>query len=184
VLVLSWGFAQFAMASTTLHMVPFFRDLGYPLLIAAGALSLRSGIALVGNLAWGYALDWVPIKPAASFGFILAGLGIGLWLPPPSDATLLAGIVLFGLGVAASQVTSEVIWASFYGRLSLGAVRGIAYPISTLFAAIGPLAVGVLYDLTGGYQVSFAIMVAGCFASVGLIQLAQRPVKAEVGAGL
>jgi len=29
VLVLSWGFAQFAMASTTLHMVPFFQDLGY-----------------------------------------------------------------------------------------------------------------------------------------------------------
>jgi OFA family oxalate/formate antiporter-like MFS transporter len=177
VLVLSWGFAQFAMASTTLHMVPFLRDLEYPLLVAAGALSLRSGIALVGNLAWGYALDWVPIKLAATTGFVLTGLGVGMWVIPPSDLTLLVGIVLFGIGASGSQVTAEVMWASFYGRLSLGAVRGIAYPISTFFAAVGPLAVGLLYDLSGGYQVSFAVMLVGCLAAAALIQLARRPVK-------
>lgn len=175
ILVFSWGFAQFAMASTTLHMVPFFQDLGYPLLLAAGALSLRSGIALVGNLAWGYALERFPLRPAASFQFLLTGLGLGMWLLPPSGPTLLAGILLFGLGASGSQVVAEIMWASSFGRLSLGTVRGVAYPIQTIFAAIGPFVVGLLYDLSGSYQSSFAIMVVGCVASAGLIQLARRP---------
>jgi len=100
-----------------------------------------------------------------------------MWLLPPSEASLLAGIILFGMGASGSQVVAEVMWASFYGRLSLGAVRGIAYPISTFFAGVGPLAVGLLYDLSGSYQVSFAIMLVGCLASAGLIQLARQPVR-------
>jgi OFA family oxalate/formate antiporter-like MFS transporter len=176
VMVFSWGFAQFAMASTTLHMVPFFQDLGYPLLIAAGALSLRSAIALVGNLVWGYALERLPLKPFASFQFLLTGLGLGMWLLPPSPASLLAGILFFGMGASGSQVVAEVMWAGFYGRLSLGTVRGVAYPIQTVFAAVGPFVVGLLYDMSGSYQSSFAIMVVGCVASAGLIQLARRPI--------
>ena len=175
VMVLSWGFAQFAMASTTLHMVPFFQDLGYPLLLAAGALSLRSGIALVGNLLWGYSLERLPLKPFASIQFLLTGLGLAMWLLPASDASLLAGIVLFGMGASGSQVVAEVMWAGFFGRMSLGTVRGVAYPISTFFAAVGPFVVGLLYDLSGNYQSSFAIMVFGCVASAILIQFARRP---------
>jgi MFS family permease len=167
------------MASTTLHMVPFFQDLGYPLLLAAAALSLRSGVSLVGNLIWGYALERLPLRPFASFQFLLTGLSLGLWLLPPSGATLLAGIILFGLGASGSQVVAEVMWASFYGRLSLGTVRGVAYPIQTFFAAVGPFVVGLLYDLSGSYQSSFAIMLVGCLASAGLIQLARSPVRAR-----
>ena len=74
-----------------------------------------------------------------------------------------------------SQVVGEVMWAGYYGRLSLGTVRGVSYPIQTIFAALGPLLVGLLYDLSGSYQSSFAIMVVGCLASAGLIQLARRP---------
>jgi cyanate permease len=176
ILVLSWGFAQFAMAGSVLHMVPFFQDLGFPLVLAAGALSLRSSIALAGSLGWGFALERLPLKPAASCQFLLTGLGLAMWLLPPSEASLLAGIIFFGLGASGSQVVAEVIWASYYGRLSLGTARGVAYPISTMFAAVGPLAVGLLYDLSGSYQSSFSIMIAGCVASAILIQLAQRPV--------
>lgn len=177
IIVFSWGIAQFAMASTTLHMVPFFQDLGYSLLLAAGAVSLRSGIALVGNPVWGYVVERVPIKPVASLHFTLTGLGVAMWLLPPSDTTLLAGIVLFGLGASGSQIVSEIIWANFYGRVSLGTVRGIAYPVQTMFAALGPLIVGLLYDLSGSYQSSFAIMLAGCALSAALIQLARPPIR-------
>lgn len=175
VLVLAFGFAQFAHASTTLHMVPFFLDLGYPLLLAAGALSLRSGITLVGNPVWGYILDRVPLKPTVSLQFLLVALGLGAWLLPPSTPTLLGGLILFGVGAAGSQIASEILWATFYGRQSLGTVRGIAYPLQTFFAAIGPFVVGLLYDLSGSYQSSFAIMVVGCLASAVVIQFVQPP---------
>ncbi len=175
ILVFSWGLAQFAMASTTLHMVPFFADLGYPLIVGAAALSLRSAIGIPGNLMWGMLLERVPVKLAASVGFLLTGAGLLFWMLPSSGATLIVGIVLFGLGASGGQVALEVIWPDFFGRVSLGTVRGVAYPVSTFFAATGPLALGLIFDLTGSYRAGFGLMIVGCLAAAALIQLAQRP---------
>ncbi len=175
ILVFSWGLAQFAMASTTLHMVPFFADLGYPLFVGALALSLRSAIGIPGNLMWGMLLDRIPVKIAASIGFLLTGSGLLCWAMPATGASLIAGIILFGLGASGGQVALEVIWPDFFGRVSLGTVRGVAYPVSTFFAATGPLALGLIFDLTGSYRAGFAVMIVGCLAAAGLIQLAQRP---------
>lgn len=175
ILVFSWGFAQFAMASTTLHMVPFFADLGYPLIVGAFALSARSAISIPGNLIWGILMERVPIKLAAAAGYLFTAAGLALWVLPPSPVTLVGGIVLFGVGGSGSHVASEIIWADFFGRLSLGTVRGLAYPFSTFFAATGPLALGVIFDVTGSYQFGFGVMIGGCIAAAALIQLARRP---------
>jgi sugar phosphate permease len=175
ILVFSWGLAQFAMASTTLHMVPFFADLGYPLIVGAAALSLRSAIGIPGNLVWGMLLEHVPVKLAASIGFLLTGSGLLFWMLPASGVTLICGIILFGLGASGGQVALEIIWPDFFGRVSLGTVRGVAYPVSTFFAATGPLALGLIFDLTGSYRAGFGVMVVGCLAAAALIQLAQRP---------
>ena len=174
-LVFSWGLAQFAMASTTLHMVPFFVDLGYPLLVGAAALSLRSAIGIPGNLLWGIWIERVPVKTAASIGFILTGAGLLCWMLPASGATLLAGIILFGIGASGGHVALELIWPDFFGRVSLGTVRGVAYPVSTFFAATGPLALGLIFDLSGSYRAGFGVMIVGCIAAAALIQLARRP---------
>lgn len=178
-MVVSWGFAQFAFASTNIHIVPFFQDLGYPLLFAAASLSLRSGLSLVGNPLWGLALERVPLQPAASFAFVATGLGVGAWLLPASPGTLLAGVILFGLGAGCSQVAAELIWANFFGRLSLGTVRGISYPLQSLFASAGPLLVGIMYDVSGSYHSAFAMMMVGCLISAGLVQLARPPRRPE-----
>ena len=108
-------------------------------------------------------------KPAASGQFLVTGIALGMWLLPPSDLSLLAGIVLFAVGTSGGQVVSEIMWASAFGRLSLGTVRGVTYPMQTIFAAMGPLLVGILYDVTGGYQVAFALMVFGCLLSAALV---------------
>ncbi len=181
IMVFAWGFAQFAMASTTLHMVPFFLDLGFPLVIAAGALSLRSGIAMALNPVWGQIIERAPLKHAASVQFTLSAIGLGMWLLPPTPVTLLLGILFFGVGASGSQVIAEVIWASYYGRISLGTVRGITYPIQTIFAGAGPLAVGLLYDLSGNYESSFAVLLGGCLLSAALIQFARPPGRPRSG---
>jgi hypothetical protein len=120
-------------------------------------------------------MERMPIKRAAAIGYLFTGVGLAMWVLPASPSTLIAGIILFGIGGSGSHVASEIIWADFFGRVSLGTVRGVAYPFSTFFAATGPLALGVFYDLTGSYQLGFAVMIVGCIAAAALVQLAQRP---------
>jgi MFS family permease len=181
IMVFSWGFVQFAWASTNLHMVPFFQDLGYPLMMAAGAVSVRSAMAFVGNPIWGLMVERIPIKLAAALLFGSTAVGIGLWLLPPTPPTLIAGLLFFGFGGAGGQVVAEVIWAGYFGRLSLGAVRGVSYPLQSIFAAMGPLAVGLVYDVSGSYRPAFMAMLLGCLLATCLIQLAQPPRKPVAG---
>ena len=183
VMVFAWGLSQFAMASTTLHMVPFLQDLGYPLVVAAAAVSLRSGIGLVASPAWGLFMERIPAQPAAAAQFLLVAAGVAMWLFPPTTPTLVAGILLFGIGGAGSHIAAEMIWASFYGRVSLGTVRGIAYPLQSIFAASGPFALGLAYDLSGSYQSSFVFLVAGCLVSAVLVRFV-RPPRSPSGASV
>jgi MFS family permease len=175
VMVFAWGVAGFSVTGTNLHMIPHLMDIGFPLVMAAAAVSMRSAVALVGNPIWGYLIERMPMRPAASLQFVLQGAGIAMWLLPPAPPVILAGLVLFGFGGAGSAVISEVIWARYYGRLSLGTVRGVAYPLQTVLVSMGPLGIGLLYDLTGGYQSSFAVMAVGSLLAALLIQLARAP---------
>jgi MFS family permease len=176
-LVVCAGLARFAMSATTLHMVPFLQDLGYSLLVAAGGLTIRSAVTLIGDAGWGFALDRLPLKGTAAFCFLVTALGLAFWLVPPSTVTLLAGIVLFGIGASGTRVSEELMWPSYFGRLSLGAVRGVSYPIRGFFAGLGPIAAGVVWDLSGAYSPAFIVMLVGCLLSAGLMLTVQRPKK-------
>lgn len=110
--------------------------------------------------------------------FLVRAMGLVLWLLPPSPPTLIAGLVFIGLGVGGNMVLSELLWAVFFGRISLGTVRSIAYPLQTVFSAVGPLVMGMLYDTSGSYRSSFMVMVAGFVLATALIQLARPPKRA------
>ena len=54
------------------------------------------------------------------------------------------------------MVLPEIFWANYFGRRSLGTVRGLGILISQALAAVGPPFFGFLFDLTHGYGLSFA----------------------------
>jgi cyanate permease len=68
-----------------------------------------------------------------------------------------------------------VIWANFFGRASLGTVRGLSLFFSHLFAASGAPFFGFLHDRMGSYSLSFTIFSCALFTSSLLILLAKSP---------
>jgi cyanate permease len=87
------------------------------------------------------------------------------------------GFFLYGTGLAGSFVLREVIWANFFGRNSLGTVRGLSLFFSNLFAASGAPFFGFLHDVTGSYNLSFTIFSCALFTSSLLILLARPPIQ-------
>jgi MFS family permease len=175
IMVFAWGVAGFSVTGTNLHMIPHLMDVGFPLVGAAAAVSARSAASLLASPVCGWIVERAPLQPIGAIGFLMQGAGIAVLLLPPSPWTIGVWIMLFGLGGAGSHVVSEVIWAHYYGRLSLGTVRGLAYPFQTALAATGPLVIGLLFDVTGGYQSSFLIMAAGSLIAALMILLARAP---------
>ena len=51
----------------------------------------------------------------------------------------------------------QAIYADYYGRRSLGLIRGAFQPVQLGMNAAGPFAAGLWFDRTGSYSASFTL---------------------------
>ena len=75
-----------------------------------------------------------------------------------------------------TSILAEMIWAKYFGRLSLGKIRGMGSLFTSAFSAGGPPFFGLLFDATQSYFLSFSIFIAMLFASA-FLSLFLRPPK-------
>ncbi|WP_344254151.1 CynX/NimT family MFS transporter [Terrabacter carboxydivorans] len=110
------------------------------------------------------------LLPAASLG--VAG-SVGIWLAPLTAPWVWA--VVTGLGQGAAFSLALVLLVR-YARTpeASGRLTGMAFLISYGIASIGPLAMGLLRDVTGGLSVVWAVL-AAIGAVQGLVVLRLRP---------
>ena len=82
------------------------------------------------------------------------------------------------------MVFPDILWANYFGRHSLGKIRGMGLLISQVLAAVGPPFFGFLFDITGGYGLSFALFGCVLMTSAGLSLMLRPPVKKDWSHGV
>ena len=139
-LCLSFGMANVGIAGLNLHVFAHVSDLGYPSFIAASIMSVIAFTQLASTMLWGFISERVEIRKVTMLMFMIQASGLGLVVATPELAILYAGFFLYGSGLGGSLVLQEMIWATYYGRASLGTVRGLATLITHAFGAAGAIA--------------------------------------------
>jgi MFS family permease len=102
-------------------------------------------------------------------------LGAVLFMTTSSTSQALAYSVVFGFGLGGILSVPPVAYADYYGRRSLGAIRGVTEPLTSFGQAIGALAAGAIFDLTGSYQYAFVAFAALGASTMLMVQLARPP---------
>jgi MFS transporter, OFA family, oxalate/formate antiporter len=177
-LVVTFGIASIGVTGLNLHVYPYVTDLGHPPVIAATVMSVIASMQLASPLAWGLLAERMDIRLAAVLRFVVQAVGLGLAILTGNLFCLYAGFFLYGIGLGGNLVLPEILWANYFGRRSLGKVRGLGVLISQIMAAAGPPFFGFLYDLTGGYGLSFTIFGGALMISAFLSLMLQPPRKA------
>ncbi len=67
---------------------------------------------------------------------------------------------VFGLANAALQSHYSFLWPRYFGRRHLGSIQGAAQSIGVVGAAIGPLPLGLAFDLFGSYTGTLYLLAA------------------------
>jgi cyanate permease len=176
-LVATFGIASVGIAGLNLHIFSYVTDIGYSPLIAASFMSTIALTQLGSTLIWGMLADRFDIRKVSCIQFLIQGVGLVTAITSGQIHFTYLGFFLYGTGLAGSFVLREVIWANFFGRTSLGTVRGLSLFFSHLFAASGAPFFGFLHDKTGSYNLSFILFSCALFASALLILLAKTPQK-------
>jgi MFS family permease len=174
-LVITFGISSIGVTGLNLHVYSYVTDLGHSAVIAATVMSIIASMQLASPLGWGFLAEKIGARYAATLRFVIQGIGLAVATLTSNLFGLYAGFFLYGIGLGGNMVLPDILWADYFGRRSLGRIRGMGLLISQFLAAIGPPFFGFLFDRTGSYNVSFAIFGAVLMTSAFLSLMLKPP---------
>jgi sugar phosphate permease len=151
-LVFVFAVVLLGQSTVGVHRIPSFMDRGIDPTLVAYATALDAGAAGVSLFALGFVVDRIQIHYLGALSFIAVAIAILLTLRADAAPMMFASTATFGLGIGGSLLLQNYIWAAYYGRSNLGAIRGVVQPITLAFAGIGPPLAGYVRDVTGSYD--------------------------------
>ena len=175
ILALATGSVYFIQSGTNLHQGAYFIDQGLSKGISNLAIIFSALGAAIGSLAWGWASEKLPIRYVFGGVGLLMGVSIALFTFVDTKIEAFIYASLFGAAVGGIIVVPPVAYADYFGRQSLGAIRGITEPFLALGQAIGSVLSGVIFDITGTYKGAFVTYAILGIAVTFLLLFAKPP---------
>jgi MFS family permease len=176
-IAVTFGVAQIGVTGLNLHVFSYVTDQGHPVLIAATVMSVIAVMQFSTPIVWGMLADRMDQGILNTVKCALQGAGLLLALSLPGMAPLYAGFFIYGIGMGGTAILAETIWADFFGRTSLGKIRGMGSLVTSVFSAAGPPFFGLLFDYTQTYYLSFSIFIGMLFVSAVLSLYLRPPTK-------
>jgi MFS family permease len=148
------------------HLIPFAQYCGFTPGITGAAVSLLAGFNILGTVVSGFLADRWNCRIILAFLYGVRALTIVLLLIIVNDASLFGFFISqshllilfaisFGVVNFATVAPTMKLATEYFKQLSVGAVIGWIYLSHQLGSALGSFVPGVLFDLTGSYDMSF-----------------------------
>ncbi|MEX2598067.1 MAG: MFS transporter [Dehalococcoidia bacterium] len=166
-----------SLAYTTVqfHWFTYFTDQGVSSAVAVTSIAIAPFVSMPVALGVGFFTERFSVRNVMSAGYIILALSIFLLILTSGGLGAIAFGVAFGVTHGVLSTTSQLIWPHFFGRNSVGAIRGMAAPATTTANALGPLVAAVSYDTIGSYIPVYAVIMGLSMLAAVLLLLAQRP---------
>lgn len=175
-LVIAFGLYYVNIPVILFQTVSFMTDAGYSRSTGALMIFVASIPAVATKPVWGWLIDRMYPKPLAAASSAFTGVALILVVLSVQARFEYAQYVTFfmiGVGWGGMIPMQEVIWASYFGRRHIGAVRSAALPLTLVFSAGGPLAVAYYHDVVGNYD--GAMLFVGGMAILGAVMILSLP---------
>ena len=175
VLVVTGCATFFVHAGVNVHIAAYLRDQGLSLTSAATVVTASWVVSAAGSVAWGWLMERIPARLMYSAMMLLLAGAVLLLLLAAGVAGAFAAAALIGLVAAGGNIIPAVVYADYFGRASLGKIRGMGETGVLAGQSTGPLLAGVMFDLRGDYTLIFLAFAAIAAAGSLLVLSARRP---------
>lgn len=173
-------FWTFAILPIVFLLEVYLIGIGYSRESAALALSLVFGFTAAGKPIFGILADWIGARAAQCVAFAMVAVGCMLLAYSSHEIALWLFLPIFGLSWGSPLALYPLVTMDSLGLRDYGAIYGTLSPVHVVGSAIGPLAVGVLADITKSYALGFELCAVSAVIAFALT-LACRPEFHAVG---
>ena len=167
-----------AQTGFVIHQISFLEDRLGSRSAAALALSTTAFGSIVARLVVGTFADAIDKRLLTFLLLAVQGTAVLLVIPIESKAATYALILVFGFTIGNIYMMQSLLVGEIFGMVSFGAVFGLVNLASYVGSGFGPLFVGWLEDLTGGYSAPFTVTAIATYVAALAVVLA-RPLTLE-----
>ena len=173
------------------HMIPYFQqDIGLTAAWAAVVMSMVFILSGIGRIGGGYLLDRMDYRLVLAAVAAMMGMGL-LYLQIAAVKTVWATFpfaLLFGVSFGSLVPMRGAVGSIMFGTRAIGRVIGILQGGPIAAGVVGPLAMGLIFDLHGNYSAAIwgliaisALMIPLSLAMGSPSDLAERIGQQEKG---
>lgn len=166
------------------HMIPYFQqDIGLSAAWAAVVMSMVFIISGIGRIGGGYLLDRIDYRLVLAVVAAMMGFAL-LYLQVVAVKTVWATLpfaLMFGVSFGCLVPMRGAVGSIMFGTRAIGGVLGLLQGGSIAAGVIGPLVMGIIFDLNGNYSAAIwglivisAFMIPLSLAMASPAELAKR----------
>jgi fucose permease len=143
-------------AGLGVHRIPYFTERGMdPVLAGPLLISFAVGMG-IGGFGAAYLSTRIALRKVLAFLMFSWMMLIVALLNIPISPVIFVYALAEGVLLGGFLAMNPVIYARYFGRGSLGAIRGLSHPLVVSANAFGPFYAGTIYDATGqSYTIAF-----------------------------
>ena len=167
----------FAQTAVNVHAVPSVEDRGVSQAFSGAFVFIIMGTAALSAYGWGALMDKVHVRWGTALATVLSAVAMVLLLFADNIPMAIVFGVVFGLGTGGWTIAQTVIFANYYGRRHLGAIRGLSQLLAGPVSATGAILAGLIKDLTESYELAFLIFFVALVVVLLAVLLAKPPRK-------
>jgi MFS family permease len=163
------------------HQAAIVEGAGYTPLLAADVLSSTAGFAALGGLVTGWMVDRLPLPRVGALmhGLLLAGaVALVSVNAAPSVAMLIAYAACFGITIGGSDIFFVKLMRERFPHVNVDHAYSVWYCIELGTLWLSGIIAGWVFDLTGNYTRTLALLAASAVIAAILTTLAVRTRRA------
>ncbi len=180
VLMVGIGVGALAANGLPANLTNIFVDRGLEFDTAATALVAYGIASMIAKVAWGLLANRLPLRSVLLLLTAYGALGIPIILLVPNSVgtPAVAYGFIVGFYVGAYIPLHFLVWASFFGRMHVGAISSVGRPFGAILLSGGPFAMAFTFDVFETYSVGlvlFAAAVGFAFICLYFLPMPRRP---------
>ena len=159
-LVIVFSAVSLATSTVGLHRIPSFMDKGLDPTLISFATAFDAVCAGISTFSFGMLVRYIPARYLGATGFMMLATASVLTIYANSILIVFVSMAVFGLGIGGMMFLQNFIWADYFGRESVGSIRGLVNPINLVVGGLGAPVAGYIHDFTGTYDPAWWVGVA------------------------
>ena len=160
------------------HLGPMLNDRGFSLQTVGWVVATYTAVGAVFTMIGGYVGDRMPIRWAIFAFSAIQSVAVAVLVVCDTEGMAYIFGVLLGIGFGGRNPLTTAIRGVYFGRKAFASITGISMIPMNVLLLVSPLFAGMMFDVTGTYTVSFAVVAVVSLVGSALFLMLGDPTSA------